>query len=83
MPHGLKRRVAFGVSCRPAWLVLVRSGDWRGRNHTPTSASSLTDSRIVTLWSGFATLVETAAESPASPAPMMMRWRDIEWSDES
>lgn len=46
--------------------------------HTPTSASSFTDSRMVTLWSGLATLVETAAERPASPAPMMMRWRDIE-----
>jgi hypothetical protein len=44
---------------------------------TPISASSLTDSRIVTSCSGFATLVEMAAARPARPAPMMMRWMDI------
>jgi hypothetical protein len=29
------------------------------------------------LWSGFATFVEMAAESPARPAPIMIRWMDI------
>jgi len=48
---------------------------------TPISASSLTDSRIVTSCSGFATFVEIAAARPARPAPMTMRWIDIlqEW----
>jgi hypothetical protein len=49
---------------------------------TPISASSLTDSRIVTLWEGFATFVAMAAERPARPAPMMMRWIDISAEDE-
>jgi hypothetical protein len=44
---------------------------------TPISASSLTDSRIVTWCSGFATFVEMAAARPARPAPMTMRWMDI------
>ena len=45
--------------------------------NTPISASSLTDSRIVTWWLGFASFVEMPAERPAKPAPMMMRWMDI------
>jgi len=44
---------------------------------TPISPSSFTDSRIVTLWFGLAILVEMAAERPARPAPMIIRWIDI------
>jgi hypothetical protein len=31
----------------------------------------------MTLWVGFAILVEIAAERPARPAPMIIRWIDI------
>ena len=51
--------------------------DSEGGELTPISASSFTDSRIVTWQFGFATLVEIPAESPARPAPMIMRWIDI------
>ena len=44
---------------------------------TPISASSFTDSRIVTWWFGFATLVDIPADNPARPAPMIIRWIDI------
>ena len=53
----------------------MERGKRNGR--TPISASSLTDSRIVTWCSGFAILVEIPAERPARPAPMIMRWIDI------
>jgi len=49
----------------------------RRGEHTPISANSFADSRIVTWWSGFTILVEMAAERPARPAPMIIRWIDI------
>jgi hypothetical protein len=59
-------------------MGLGKKGQGEGkRGRTPISASSRTVSRIVTLWSGFATLVEIAAERPARPAPMIIRWIDI------
>lgn len=44
---------------------------------TPISASSLTDSKTVTLWRGFAILVEIAADNPARPAPIIITCIDM------
>jgi hypothetical protein len=45
----------------------------KGVKLTPISASSLTDSKIVTSWSGFAIFVDMPADRPARPAPMIIR----------
>ena len=55
------------------WVGEEKERKW----HTPISASSFTDSRIVTWWFGFTILVEIPAERPARPAPMIIRWIDI------
>ena len=51
-------------------------GNVKEKGLTPISASSLTDSSIVTLWDGLAILVEIAAERPARPAPIIMTWME-------
>ena len=58
MPHLRKRRVEFGVSWRPA----------------PISRREEADSRIVILWEGLLREVEMAAERPARPQPIIVRW---------
>jgi hypothetical protein len=58
MPQLRKRRVEFGVSCRPA----------------PISRREEADSRIVILWDGLLREVEMAAERPARPQPIIVRW---------